>query len=360
MTSTIAFARVAAVGGAFLLAAAGATPAHAQVSVVYSTYQTQTAIGNTQYESYLDELSQRTNGYVKVKEKFYGQALLKAEEHLKGVGQRIADVGYYCTGNHPAQLPLSSMAEIPYVTTRGDAVSKAMAELYDTYAPLRDEFHRANVEALAWDVSSPTIIGLKKVVSSAKEMAGMKVRAYGEVGNIVRKGGGMIPVTMAAGEVLTNLQTGAIEGYSGVPLWLPLPFNWLGETKTIVSPGIGTYYTCGFVMNLDVYKALPENVKAVIAEMRREHAAKAVKLVMGADDKAVEAAKKLGVKFYQFTDEEIAAWKKSADFDNVVEDWVKQRSTRTSANVREFVNRFIETVRKHEPQALYKQNFPTN
>lgn len=349
-----------AIGGAFALTMVAQTPALSQVSVVYSTYQTQSSMGNTQYESYLDELSQRTNGYIKVKERFYGQALMKAEEHLKGVGQRIADVGYYCTGNHPAQLPLSSMAEIPYVTTKGDAVSKAMADLYDSYKPLRDEFHRANVEALAWDVSSPTIIGLRKAVSSAKDLPGLKVRAYGEVGNIVRKGGGMIPVTMAAGEVLTSLQTGAIDGYTGVPLWLPLPFNWLGETKMIISPGIGTYYTCGFVMNLDVYNALPDNVKAVIAEMRKEHSAKAVKLVMEADGKAIEAAKKLGVKFYQFTNEEIESWKKTANFENVVDDWVKLRSTRTSANVREFVDRYIAAVKKHEPQSVYKQDFPAN
>jgi len=344
----------------FLFVAGMSTPAISQVSVVYSTYQTQPSIGNRQYEAYLEELSQRTKGYIKIKEKFYGQALLKAEEHLKGVGQGLADVGYYCTGNHPAQLPLSSMAEIPYITSKGDAVSKAMAELYDTYPPLREEFHRANVEALAWDVSSPTIIGLKKQISSAKELAGLKVRAYGEVGNIARKGGGMIPVTMSAGDVLTSLQTGVLDGYTGVPLWLPLPFNWLTETKTIISPGIGTYYTCGLVMNLDKYKALPESAKTIIAEMRRAHSSKAVKLVMEADLAAIEASKKLGIKFYEFTPEEISTWKKTANFENVIEDWVKIRSAQTKANVREFVEKYIATVKKYEDDAVYKQNFPKN
>lgn len=347
--------RSAVLGLALTGAAFGAS---AEVSLIYSTYVPQGAIANRQYEMYLAELERRSNGFVKVKEKFYAQALLKASEQLRGVGQRLADVGFYCTGNHPAQLPLSSMAEIPYVTEKGDAVSRAMAELYDTYPPLRREFNANNVEALAWDVSSPTIIGVKKVITSAKDLAGLKIRGYGEVGNVARKGGGMIPVNMSVGEVLTSLQTGVLDGYIGVPLWLPHTSNWLPETKTIVSPGIGTYYTCGLVMNLDVYKTLPENVKTAIGEMRRAHASKAAPLVMKADQASVEEAKKLGIKFYEFTPAEAAAWKKGAQFENVVDDWVKSRTANTKEDLRKFLALFIEAVKKYEPSAVYRQNFP--
>ena len=341
-----------------LLITGAAQVASAQVSVVYSTYVPQGAIANRQYEAYLAELEQRSGGHVKVKEKFFAQALLKATESLRGVGQRLADVGFYCTGNHPAQLPLSSMAEIPYTTDRGDAVSSAMAELYETYPALRREFNANNVEALAWDVSSPTVIGVKKVVSSAKELAGLKIRGYGEVGNIVRKGGGMVPVNMGIGEVLTSLQTGVLDGYSGVPMWLPHASKWLPETKTIVSPGIGTYYTCGLVMNLDVYRGLPDNVKAIIAEMRRAHPAKAAKMVMEADNAAVADAQKLGIKFYEFTAEEALAWKKGANFENVVDEWAKTHSANTREDPKKFLAAFLAAVKKYEPSALYRQNLP--
>ena len=340
------------------MAATAAPMASAQVSVVYSTYVPQGAIANRQYEAYLAELEQRSNGAVKVKEKFFAQALLKATESLRGVGQRLADVGFYCTGNHPAQLPLSSMAEIPYTTNRGDAVSNAMAELYETYPALRREFNANNVEALAWDVSSPTVIGVKKPVNSAKDLAGLKVRAYGEVGNIVRKGGGMVPVTMGVGEVLTSLQTGVLDGYTGVPMWLPHASKWLPETRTIVSPGIGSYYTCGLVMNLDVYRSLPDNVKKIIGEMRRAHAGKAAKMVMDADAAAVADAQKLGIRFYEFTPEEAAAWKKNANFDDVVNEWVKTHSTNTKEDPRKFLTAFLEAVKKYEPTATYRQSLP--
>jgi hypothetical protein len=231
------------------------------------------------------------------------------------------------------------MAEIPYTTNRGDAVSNAMAELYDTYPGLRREFNANNVEALAWDVSSPTVIGVKKPINSAKDLAGMKVRAYGEVGNIIRKGGGMVPVNMGIGEVLTSLQTGVLDGYTGVPMWLPHASKWLPETRTIVSPGIGSYYTCG-------------------AEMRRAHAGNAAKMVMDADAAAVTDAQKLGIRFYEFTPEEAAAWKKNANFDDVVNEWVKTHSANTKEDPRKFLNVFLETVRKYEPTATYRQSLP--
>lgn len=338
--------------------AALTAPAAAQVSVIYSTYHPQGAIGNLQYERYLDELSERTNGYVTVREKLYSAALMRANEHLRGVGQGLADVGYYCTGNHPAELPLSALAEVPYVTEKGDAVANAMAELYETYEPLRQEFHNANVEALAWDVSSPTIIGVRREVNSADDLRGAKVRAYGEVGNIVSSGGGLSAVNIAAPEVLTSLQTGVIDGYTGVPLWLPNAFNWLDETRTIVSPGIGTYYTCGLVMNLDVFNGLPEEVKAVIAEMRKEHAGKAVEMVMEADRESTERAKELGISIYQFTPEEVSAWKAAAGYDDVVAYWLGSRSN--VPNGEEFLTKFIETVQRLEPGAVYSQAIDSN
>lgn len=336
-----------------------AAPASAQVSVVYSTYHPQGAIANQQYERYLEELGQRTNGYVSVKEKLYSAALMKANEHLKGVGQGLADVGYYCTGNHPAELPLSALAEVPYVTEKGDAVANAMAELYETYPPLREEFNRANVEALAWDVSSPTIIGVRRDVAKADDLKGAKVRAYGEVGNIVARGGGLNAVNISAPDVLTSLQTGVIDGYTGVPMWLPNSFNWLQETKTIVSPGIGTYYTCGLVMNLDIFNSLPDEAKSVIAEMRKEHAGKAATMVMEADKQSLAKAGELGISIYQFTPEEVGAWKSAAGYEDVATYWLESRSN-VPPTGEEFLTKFIETVKKLEPSAVYSQSLGKN
>lgn len=333
------------------------SPAFAQVELVYSTHVGQGSASQQQYEAYFDELAKRTDGYVKLKDRFYSEALIKATEQLKGIGAGLADVGYYCTGYAPALLPLTSMAELPYVTKKGDALSRAMADLYENHPPLREEYHRQNVELLAMDASSPTIIGVNKVVDDADDLEGLKVRAYGELGAIA-KANGLIPVPMSAADIYTSLQTGAIDGYFGIPLWMPAPENWLEFTKTIVAPGVGTYYTCGLAMNLDIYKQLPEDVKQTIAEMRREFPAKSIEYVKKGDAATVAEAKKRGVHFYRFTPEEVEQWKEAVDYDALKQRWIRTRSERTDADVEAFLAKFQDKLAEYDPESTYEQDFP--
>lgn len=348
---------VTAAAAALLLSAAMSAPAVADVELVFSTHVGQNSASQQQYEDYFRELKERTNGYVGLKDRFYSQALIKATEQLKGVGSGLADVGYFCTGYAPALLPLTSMAELPYVTEKGDALSSAIAELYDSYPPLREEFHRQNVELLAMDASSATIIGVNKVVNSSAELEGMKVRAYGDLGAIA-KANGLVPVPMSTADIYTSLQTGAIDGYFGIPLWMPAPENWLEFTKTLIAPGVGTYYTCGLAMNLDVYKALPDNAKNAIAELRREFPAKSIEVVKKGDAASVAKAEEMGVKFYRFTPAEVEQWKEKVDYPALVQEWIKTRSERTDADVAAFVKLFQSTLAKIEPASTYKQEFP--
>ena len=333
-------------------------PAAAQVQLIYSTFVGKGSASNEQHEAYLDELAKRSNGFVGVKDKFHSAALMKATDQLSGIGKRIADVGYICTGYSPALLPLSSMAELPYAADKGDAVASALAELYETYEPLRREYNRQNVEMLVFDAPSSTIIGVNKVVKSAAELKGMKIRAYGDLGKIVQQGGAMVPVPMPPADIYTGLQTGTIDGYVGVPLWMPAPENWLPYTKTIMAPGIGTYYTCGLAMNLDVFKSLPDNVKAEITKMRKEFPAKSIALVEKGDAVTVTKGKEMGVKFYKFTPEEVADWKAKSNYDALVADWIKTRQARTDANVAEFLKLYQDAYKKYALQSKYEQKFP--
>ncbi len=337
---------------------AATAPAAAKVEVIYSTYVAQGSSSNLQYEAYLDELSRRTQGEIKVKDKMFMAALMKAGEHLTGIGKGLADVGYFCTGYTPALLPLTSMAELPFITEKGDAVSAALAELYDSYAPLRKEYQKQNVEVLAFDAPSATILGVNKAVTSPAQLKGMKVRAYGDLGKIVGKTAGMIPVPMATTDIYTGMQTGAIDGYIGVPLWMPGPENWLQYTKTLIAPGIGTYYTCGLAMNLDVFKRLPQSAKDEIAKMRREFPAKSIDFVLKGDAATLKKAQELKVGFYRFTAAEVEAWKKASDYDALKADWIKSRQARTDANVAEFLKVYEETLAKHLPNSTYEQKFP--
>ncbi|WP_342641731.1 TRAP transporter substrate-binding protein DctP [Rhodoligotrophos ferricapiens] len=344
---------------ASVCAALSAGSAQAEVALIFSTHTGPGAISAKQYDAYLEELSKRTNGAVTIKDKFYSQALIKATDQAKGIAQGLADVGYVCVGYSPSLFPLTGMGEMPYLSEKGDSISAAFVDLYETNAEFKSEFERQGLVPLAMDAPAPTIIGVSREIKSADDLKGLKVRAYGELGNIVAKGGGMTPVPMSTAEIATSMQTGVIDGYVGVPLWMPYPENWLPATKTIVDPGIGTYYSCGLMMSKSVYEALPDDVKKVIGEMRREFPKKSIAFVMEGDKATVEAAKKLGVTFYKFTPEEVAAWKERVNQSAMEEEWIKTRSGQTGADVAAFFKAFKEAVGKHDAQSVYQSSFPT-
>ncbi|MBX3596891.1 MAG: TRAP transporter substrate-binding protein DctP [Rhizobiaceae bacterium] len=332
--------------------------ASAETKMVFATHVSAGSVNSRQYDVFLAELAERTGGAIKITDKYNSEALIRAVDMLRSVGRGVADLGYFCAGYSPALLPLTSTLELPYLTTKGDAWAQAATELFENNEDFQNEFRALNVELLAFDAPSPTIIGGNREIKSAADIKGMKLRALGDMGNIVQRGGGATPVPLSAAEIFTSMQTGVIDGYISIPLWMPYPENWLPVTKTIVDPGIGTYYACGLVMNSDVYKGLSDDVKKVLAEMRREFPKKSIQMVMDGEQLTVDAATKQGISFYRFKPEEIDEWKKNFDFDALETDWYKRRQELTKVDLPAFMTKFREILAKYEPNSIYEQKFP--
>ena len=69
-------------------------------------------------------------------------------------------------------------------------------------------------------------------------------------------------------------------------------------------------------------------------------------------------AQELGVDFYRFTPEEVAAWKQAIDYEQLKADWIESRQARTDADVAAFLQTYRDTLAKHIPQSDYEQKFP--
>jgi len=332
----------------------------AQEGIIYSTYAHQGAISTRGNLWFLEEVAKRSNGKFTIKDTFFSGALLKGAEQIEGLGQGIADAGYVCSGYDISRFPLASTAEMPYLTEKGDALAAAMNELYETYPPLKEEFNRNNLELLGTESPSPMIIGIgkKMEVTKAADLNGLKIRAFGAYGELLKNGGGIVPVFVEVSEIGTALQTGLVDGYSTLPLWYPAAANFIPLTTNIVSPGVGTYYSCNISMNLDTYNGLDEEVKKIISDVRREFPKKTIELTVEGDKATLEQGAAAGVKFYKFTPDEVDGWKKTLDVDALRASWIAERQKHTTANVKEFADKLIELVAKYERQSTYTQDFP--
>jgi TRAP-type C4-dicarboxylate transport system substrate-binding protein len=349
--------------GASLLAAVTfgtMAPGMAQEGIIYSTFAHQGAISTKGNLWFIEELAKRSNGKFKIKDTFFSGALLKGADQIEGLGDGIADAGYICSGYDLTRFPLASMAEMPYLTEKGDALAAAMNELYETYPPLREEFNRNNLELLAIESPSPMIIGVgKKVkIEKAADLTGLKIRAFGAYSDLIAKGGNIVSVFVEVSEIGSALQTGVVDGYSVLPLWYPAAANFIPLTTNIVSPGVGTYYSCNISMNLDTYNALDDDVKELVKQVRKEFPKKTIELTEEGDKATLDQGKAAGVNFYKFTPEEVETWKTNLKIDELRAAWIAERQKHTTANVQEFTDKLIELVAKYEAQSTYTQDFP--
>lgn len=328
--------------------------------IIYSTYAHQGAISTLGNVWFIEEVAKRSDGKFKIRDMFFSGALLKGADQIEGLGDGIADAGYVCNGYDITRFPLASVAEMPYLTEKGDALAAAMNELYETYPPLKEEFHKNNLEMLATESPSPMIIGLGKEmeVTKATDIEGLKIRSYGAYAELLQNGGNIVPVVVEVSEIGTAMQTGLIDGYSTLPLWYPAAANFIPLTTNIVSPGIGTYYTCNISMNLDTYNALDDDVKQIIADVRKEFPKKTIELTVEGDKATLEQGKAAGVNFYKFTPEEVDVWKETLNVDTLRASWIEARQKHTTANVQEFVDKLIPLVEKYEAESTYSQDFP--
>ena len=352
-----------ALAGASLLAAtalAGTAPATAQDGIIYSTFAHQGAISTRGNLWFIEEVAKRSNDKFKIKDTFFSGALLKGADQIEGLGDGIADAGYVCSGYDLTRFPLASTAEMPYLTEKGDALAAAMNELYETYPPLQEEFHRNNLELLGVESPSPMIIGIgkKMKVEKAADVTGLKIRAFGAYAELIKNGGNIVPVFVEVSEIGSALQTGVIDGYSALPLWYPAAANFIPITTNIVAPGVGTYYSCNISMNLDTYNALEDDVKDIVKQVRKEFPKKTIDLTVEGDKATLDQGKAAGVNFYRFTPEEVETWKTNLKIDELRANWIAERQKHTKANVQEFADKLIELVKKYEAQSTYSQDFP--
>lgn len=327
------------------------------VELVYSTPYSDGQPDTISHRAYFAELEKRTNGQVKVKQFNTAGALLKAADTIKGIQSGMADTGFTPAGFAPADLPLATF-EVAGLTHVPGADAAAMTEIYETYAPFKEYWHKLGLEVLYFQPAPVSYVYFTKQINSLDDIKGKKVRSVNSTG-VFLKNLGMVPVEMAGGEVYTALQTGLVEGFTGFPVYSLRAYNMLELTKEIIDGTIGIYAgACPLTMNLEVYNKLPEETKAIIKEMRTEWIGEFMKAMSVEEVAAFEAIKESGVKMTKLTDEQRDDWLTRANPDQMLQDWIKDRESK-GAPAAEFVERYIDLYKKYEPtyDAAYETIF---
>jgi TRAP-type C4-dicarboxylate transport system substrate-binding protein len=240
------------------------SPAQAQIKLTYANFPPATTFPCVQMERWKTEVEKRTAGKVAV-QTFPGGTLLPAKNIFDGVIAGTADIGNFAMSYQPGRFPVSEAIDLPLGFTSAKAASLALYDLIEKYNP--KEFEKVKIITLF--TCPPADFMTKTPVKALKDLKGMELRTSG-TGTEVLKLLGAIPIGMPQSEAPEAIQKGIVKGNVS-SMEILKEFNFASYLPFATEANLFVV-TFGVVMNKDKWNALPDDVKKVIDELRREQA----------------------------------------------------------------------------------------
>ena len=218
-------------------------------------------------DGFLKMVERASAGRIKLKPFGLG-VLMPPLQHFDAIGQGMIEIGWswpvYWAGKIPA---INLVTHLPYSVT---GAKHSMNYLY--YPPgegaidlLRKEYAKFNV----YLVAAPGWVGIpifsKKPIRTLDDFRGMKIRAVGILGNVLKKLGAAV-VYIQVPEIYSALETGVIDAFSFGTIDTNISDMKLHEvTDYIIMPPSTACTPEEITVNMDAYNSLPDDLKAVIA-----------------------------------------------------------------------------------------------
>jgi TRAP-type C4-dicarboxylate transport system substrate-binding protein len=251
--------------GVMLGAGLLSSPAQAQIKLSYANFPPAPTFPCVQMERWKTEVEKRTNGKVKV-DTYPGSTLLNPKNMFDGVIAGTADIGCLATSYQPGAFPVVEAIDLPLGWPSATVASVSLWELVEKYKPKELE----KVKVITMFTCPPANIMSMKPVLSLGDIKGYELRASGTGAKILEILGAA-PVAMPQSDVPEALQKGVIKGNVS-SLEVMKDFKYAEYCHYVTSNVNLFVVSFAVVMNQAKWNSLPDDVKKVIDDMRKEQA----------------------------------------------------------------------------------------
>jgi TRAP-type C4-dicarboxylate transport system substrate-binding protein len=277
-------------------------PAQAQTKLTYANFPPAPTFPCVQMERWKTEVEKRTNGKVKV-DTYPGGTLLGAKNMFDGVAAGTADIGCTATSYFPGMFPVVESVDLPLGWPSATVASVSLWELVDKYKPKELE----KWKVLTMFTCPPANIMSMKAIVSLADMKGYELRASGTGAKILELLGAA-PVAMPQSDVPEALQKGVIKGNVS-SLEVMKDFKYAEYCRHVTGNVNLFVVSFAVVMNQNKWNALPDDVKKVFDDLRKDQAVWTGQYV----DNHVKEAMKWSIETYKvqvhkLSKNELAKW----------------------------------------------------
>ncbi len=266
-----------------------------------------------------DTLAKATGGAVSV-EMNWGSALFSPPSALDSISTGVADVGVVIGPYAQSELPELNIGSMPFPPAHPWVVMQAMNELYSTNEKIQQRFADKNIVYINNFGLPQNLLGCNEdIVSTADDVAGVKISRTGSSSDIWRELGGNM-VNMTVYEAYQAMDTGLID--------CTVTFSYFAVATNIhelletVSPmGLAAQSVIVNVMNGDTFAALSAEEQEAVRNVGSYMADYYGEALDGADVAAMAKMAESGVKLKEFSDEDLAKLWDAAQ--PTVQDWIE-------------------------------------
>jgi TRAP-type C4-dicarboxylate transport system substrate-binding protein len=266
--------------------------------------------GDAIYDIHSKETAKRietvSGGKIKI-DLFAPGALCTVGEMVNALSRGMIDMGCIYGPTYAGSVPVGDVeAGLPFTWVNPDQVIDLFwGSPYRMIDAIREGWAKKNIFYFQPNSCGSYLFLLNFPVNKISDFKGHKIRAMGATGEWVKRAGAA-PTSLPAAEIYMAIKLGTIEGTVFPPQILGT-LKLKEVVKYVIFPGmVAPPHGC-IVINLDSWKALPDDVKKeLIADQKSAEVYRAYgKAYQARDDEALKEAYQVGVKSITLPESEI-------------------------------------------------------
>jgi TRAP-type C4-dicarboxylate transport system substrate-binding protein len=200
----------------------------------------------------------------------YAGALAPEKEHLDSIKIGLIEGAHICVGYHPAKLPLAQVLELPFLLTKDMRANARVIDAVMRHPLVEEELaSRWNAKYLMVAVLSPYEFMGNRRVARVEDLKGARMRISGANATVLEKFGA-VPTMVTAPEAYTALERGTID-MVGFPWTDSFGVYHLHEVSKYATVGLSmSGFACFTAVSLDAWNRLPDDLQAMLPEVREQ------------------------------------------------------------------------------------------
>jgi TRAP-type transport system periplasmic protein len=243
------------------------------VTLKWITFKPQNA-GDAQSIStqwFVDQFKERTGGKSTI-QMFWGGSVAKSKEVPDALSGGAGDIGDIITPYFPDKFPLNNAIGyfIPQPHSTID-IAEMLEYWHRQYPPFDQELAKYNLKVIGYRPLEKYGIICNKPIHSIADFKGKRIRTYGFAYPALVHALGATPVSMTSSDGYEALQRGILDCS---PIGPSLAHGWKYDevAKYYVDLPIGASFGHLIAMNLNSYKKLDNETRAILDGLGREYA----------------------------------------------------------------------------------------